>query len=282
MTTVRAQRGLGRAPRVPAPLPMASTRPETRNAPPTSWRDRLRWLHSVRRMEAATLAVLAMLAAGLWAFVEIAGEVVEGDSLAFDRTVLLALRSGDDMADPLGPPWVEELVRDVTALGSFVYLALLTALVCGYLLLHGQRRTSLVVLLAVVGGSVYGTVLKQLFARPRPDVVEHVARVHSLSFPSGHSLMAAVVYMTLGALLARIQDRRSLKLYCIFAAVLLTTLVGLSRLYLGVHYPTDVLAGWSAGAVWALLCWLVLRRLQVTHQVEAPPEESAEPVETAA
>jgi undecaprenyl-diphosphatase len=114
-----------------------------------------------------------------------------------------------------------------------------------------------------------------LYARPRPDLVPHLSPVYTSSFPSGHSLIAAVVYLTLGSLLASVISRPMLKVYVLSVAMLLTTAVGLSRVYLGVHYPTDVLAGWLAGLVWALLCWLVARVLQRRGRVESESADAS-------
>ena len=152
--------------------------------------------------------------------------------------------------------------RDVTSLGSVAVLVLATLAVVGFLLLDRRYAAMLFVLAAVVSGLVLSSLLKACFARPRPEVVPHLAQVYSSSFPSGHSMMSAIVYLTLGTLLARMSARRPLKVYFLAVALILTALVGCSRVYLGVHYPTDVLAGWTAGLVWANLCWLVARRLQ--------------------
>lgn len=196
----------------------------------------------------------ALVAAGLLGgFGLLADEVVEGDTLNFDNAVLLALRTPGDPADPIGPAWFEEAVRDVTSLGSFSVLGILVIVVFAYLLLVGKQRTGWFMVFAVVGGTIISTVLKMLFDRPRPDLTG-VAEVFTASFPSGHATVSAVVFLTIGAMLAEATPERRLKLFYVATAILLTVLVGASRIYLGVHYPTDVLAGWSLGAAWALLC----------------------------
>jgi undecaprenyl-diphosphatase len=123
-------------------------------------------------------------------------------------------------------------------------------------------RNGLFVVLASVGALVVQAVLKQFFQRARPDVVPHLREVMTMSFPSGHALTSAVVYLTLGALSMRIAERRLTKFYCMAMAMLITALVGASRVYLGVHYPTDVIAGWLIGLSWALLCWMLERTLE--------------------
>lgn len=237
-----------------------------RTSPDLFWGGFRGWL---ARQEAGVLAAMLASAAGLFAFAKLAGEVVEGETRAFDEWLLLGLRSAADPSDPLGPRWLEELMRDFTALGGMGVLTLLTLAVAGFLVLTGKRRAAATVGVAVVGGLLLSHALKWGFARPRPDLVPHGQAVYTQSFPSAHAMLSAVVYLTLGALLARTQPRRRAKLYFLAVAGLLTVLVGVSRVYLGVHWPTDVLAGWAVGAGWALLCWLVTLWLQRRGQVEA-------------
>lgn len=215
------------------------------------------WIALARR-EIVPIAVLLALAVLLLAFVEIADEITEGEGEArwFDEGLLLALRTADP-ADPIGPRWFEEAVMDVTALGGFAVLALLTLLVCGYLLVLKKWADALMLLVATLGGTAISEGLKLGFNRPRPDLVAHVVETTSMSFPSGHAMLSAVTYLTLGALLARAQERRRLRGYILGAAILITLLIGASRVYLGVHWPTDVLAGWCLGAAWALVCWVI-------------------------
>jgi undecaprenyl-diphosphatase len=222
------------------------------------------------------LAAVLVLVAATWAFVELADEVLEGDTQQLDEWAVRALRDNENPLDPLGPRWLEEAGRDLTALGGVVVLVVVTLAVCGYLLFAGKPHAAGFVLFAVVGGQVVSSILKMFFARPRPDVVPHLSHVYTSSFPSGHSMMSAVVYLTLGSLLMRFAPHRRLKLYYLAIAMTLTFLVGVSRVYMGVHYPTDVLAGWTAGLVWALLCWLLARWLQRRGAVEKD-EPAVEP-----
>ncbi|MFO1067556.1 MAG: phosphatase PAP2 family protein [Geminicoccaceae bacterium] len=224
------------------------------------------------RHELGFLLAIGLAAAGVLAFVSIADEVMEGEAFGFDERLLLALRVPGDLADPLGPAWVEEAARDITALGSTVVLTLVTLAAIGFLLIVGKRHAAAVVAVATVGGTLLSTALKELFGRPRPELVPHAMETFTASFPSGHAMLSAVTWLTLGALLARFQPRRRVKAYILSLAVLLTLLVGTSRVYLGVHWPSDVLAGWSLGAAWAILCWLIAERLQREGKVETDPE----------
>jgi undecaprenyl-diphosphatase len=190
-------------------------------------------------------------------FLKLASEVFEGETRAFDERILRALRKPDNPAIPIGPSWLRAGALDITALGSPTVLGLLVLGVTGYLVLQGLYRTSAFVFVASCGGWVLNWALKQTFSRTRPDIVPHLREVGSFSFPSGHALTSAAVCLTLGALLMRIAKGRLAKFYCMFVAMLVTFLVGVSRLYLGVHYPTDVLAGWLIGLSWALLCWMI-------------------------
>lgn len=216
---------------------------------------------------------LALLCGGAWAFMEVADEVMEGETHQIDEMLLLSLRNPADRDDPLGPGWIEEIGRDFTALGGVGVLTLITLCSLGYLLLSRKFRIALFTLAAVSGGILLSSFLKTFFDRPRPDLVPHESIVYTASFPSGHSMMSAVTYLTLAALLSRLQTRAQLRAYLFGIALLLTVLIGVSRVYLGVHWPTDVLAGWSAGAAWAALCWLLATWLQRRGMVE--PEETA-------
>lgn len=222
-------------------------------------------------IEVGALAAFALVAALILAFGYLAAEVMEGDTAAFDRAVIMAFRTGGNPADPIGPPWLEEMGRDVTALGSYAFLSFVLIAVLGYLLLVGKRAMALLLAVAVIGGAVLSTFLKIGFDRPRPDL-PHAARVFTASFPSGHATLSAITFLTLGAILTRVEAERRVKVYFVAIAVFLTVMVGVSRIYLGLHYPTDVIAGWAIGAAWAILCWAVALYLQQHGQVEQPRE----------
>jgi undecaprenyl-diphosphatase len=237
------------------------------------WPQLASWLNDWRKRawpEMPVLVAVAMIAALGWIFIELADEVSDGDTHHFDERILAALRNPDDPRLPVGPRWLVDSARDVTALGSTVVLALILLVVSGYLAFMRRWRTIALLLAAVISGTILMSVLKQGYARPRPPDGSAVQGTHSHSFPSGHSMSAALVYLTLGAMLARAMPTRKLHYYIIGTALALTVLIGLTRVYLGVHYPTDVLAGWAVGAAWAPLWWLVARWL--VSRGESPAE----------
>ena len=222
--------------------------------------------------ETGLFASILTIAALLLAFGLLAEEVIEGETLPLDQNLLLALRPGNPGV-PIGPPWLPEAARDISALGSTIVLGILLLAVVGYLLLTQRRAAAWLMLGAVSSGVALNSVLKFSFARPRPDLVVPAVRVFTASFPSGHATMSAITYLTLGALLARTHSETPVRIYFMTLAGMLTVLVGLSRIYLGVHYPTDVLAGWCIGTAWAMGCWVLMTWLQRGGQVE-PPEKS--------
>lgn len=170
---------------------------------------------------------------------------------------MLALREPADLSDPVGPEWLEKFAIDLTSLGGHTVLTLLVIIVGAYLLLAGRRATAALLAGSAVGAALVSHGFKLLVDRARPDVVEHLVEVSTPSFPSGHALLSACVYLTLGALLARQFPQPALRRFFIGVAAGITMLVGLSRVYLGVHWPSDVLAGWIVGALWAWGCWVL-------------------------
>lgn len=196
------------------------------------------------------------------AFLKFASEVMEGETLAFDRLILLALRDPANLSVPVGPKWLELAMMDITALGSFAVLTLITAFAASYLVVVRKSRTALMLVASIVSGALANSLLKAFFVRLRPDVVPHLVEVNSASFPSGHAMNAAMIYLTLGVLLAGAETARGPRIYLMAVAITLALLVGCSRVYLGVHWPSDVVAGWGAGAAWALLCSYASRALE--------------------
>jgi len=217
------------------------------------------------------LAGVFLSAALLLLFGWLAEEVSEGDTQAFDRWIILLFRYKEHPEHLLGPPWLPSMLRDLTSLGSTVILGLVLVLVLGYLAIARKRMAMLFVFASVVTGQTLSTVLKLLFERPRPDLIPNAPEVFTASFPSGHAMVSAVTYLTLAALLTRIETRRVLQHYFMASGVLVTIIVGVSRVALGVHWPTDVAAGWCAGAAWATVCALIAARLAKLHEYERFP-----------
>ncbi len=215
-------------------------------------------------LEYSTEIAIILASLALLGFFKLTEEVIEGETLGFDQRVLLWFRNPADLSDPIGPAWLEVVMRDITALGGVLILGLLTIAACGYLWLSQRHKLAIFVAISIPTGSLVNSLLKGFFERPRPNIVPHATDAALSSFPSGHAMMSTVVFLTLGALLSLSTNDNRIKIYILCWSMLLTILVGISRLYLGVHWPTDILAGWLAGAVWALLCLLagnwILRR----------------------
>ena len=208
------------------------------------------------------LVLLLVILCGVAAFGALLGEVVEGDTAGFDKTILLALRVPGDLSQPVGSPALQEFMRDLSGLGGVGILGLITLATIVFLSIQRLYQSAAFVAVSVMCGTLISTGFKMAVARPRPDLVPHGAFVNTASFPSGHSMMSAVVYLTLAVMLARTQDRIEVRLFLLTLATGLTLGVGISRVYLGVHWPTDVLAGWVLGASWALLCALIASRME--------------------
>ena len=221
-------------------------------------RQALQWLDL---HEWVIVLIILVLAGGTWSFFSLSEEVAEGDPEITrpDEQLLMLLREPDAPSEPLGSAQVETVVRDVTALGSPVVLSFLVLTLSLFLWLFGYRRAAVFMLVATVGGALFSHVLKEIFARQRPELASMTAYTGGYAFPSGHAMTAAVTYLTLGILFASTLERSALKAYVIGVAIVLAVAVGISRVYLGVHWPSDVIAGWAAGTVWALLMWLIAR-----------------------
>lgn len=221
----------------------------------------------LRRADAVLLASLLAVVFCVWAFVAVADRVAAGHTQALDDQLMLHMRAGSP-SEPRGPSWLPGAMRDLTALGSAPVLVLFVLAVAGSLAVRRQYHALGLLLVATIGGILLNALLKASFARPRPAASFHLTEVRSMSFPSGHAMESAIIYLTLAALLARLVRPRVLQLYFIGCASFLTLVVGLSRVYLGVHYPSDVLAGWTAGLAWSLACWATARYLQQRGTVE--------------
>lgn len=224
----------------------------------------------VRRLESRALLVLLAGAGAIWGFLAVGGEVREGETLALDKQILLAFREPGNPAEPLGSHGFQEAMRDITALGGFTVLTLVTAVAAIAFLAHRKVRHA-VILVATALVAVFGSeLLKHLYGRPRPDLAPHGMWTYSASFPSGHSMLSATVYLTLAVLISSLEPRRATKVLVFVTAALVMIAVGASRVYLAVHWPSDVLAGWSVGAACALGAWWVL--LWLRRRAPAAPQ----------
>ncbi|WP_339913571.1 phosphatase PAP2 family protein [uncultured Brevundimonas sp.] len=215
-----------------------------------------RILHLVRT-ETAVLGGLLVVALGVWVFAGLADETGEAGGQAFDRAVLMAMRPNPDPSDAWGPAWLQVAAGDITALGGIAVLGLFAMIAIGFLLIQKKRLSALLLVLGLAGGVALSEVLKGVFERVRPPEAFQAVETVNASFPSGHALLSTVFYLTVGVMLARTLPRRRLKTFVLAAAVLIAVLVGLTRVYLAAHWATDVLAGWSVGATWAMCLWLV-------------------------
>ena len=224
------------------------------------------WLGLARR-EIGPIAIVLVVGICLLVFRHIAEEVGEGDTRAFDRAIIYALRTPGDLHRPIGPEWLNNAALDFTSLGSVTVLIVFVALVCGLCLSLKHWREALFLLVAGVGGLALTNVFKDIFQRERPPLALHATAAIGTSFPSGHATLSATVFLTFGVLIAHFSKRKRVRAYALAVAVILSLGVGLTRVYLGVHWPTDVLAGWCLGSAWALFCWsLAIAWERLTHR----------------
>jgi len=209
------------------------------------------WGAFTRRHVGAVALALGMGVA-LLIFRQIAHTVGAGDAGAFDRAVLDALRPHDSAEHSLGVAWANIAANDFSAMGSVSVLAFIVVMTCGLFLSLRRRAEAVVLLLASGGGLALTNFLKDMFQRGRPPLTPEQAAGLNASFPSGHAMLSATVYLTLGALIGHFAPSRLIRFYVLGVALLLTGVIGLSRIYLGLHWTTDVLGGWCIGAAWAL------------------------------
>lgn len=213
--------------------------------------------------------ILIPVAAG-FAFLGLALFIGSGRSFAFDRSLVLLFRETDDPSVLLGPAWLREAMRDVTALGSFVGLGLMTIAASLTLWLCRHRPLALGLVVTVVSATLVSTGLKILIGRDRPDIVEHAALTFTASFPSGHAFLSAATLLSIAGFVGLAARRDDITRLCLGLAWLMTMIIGVSRVYLGVHWPTDVIGGWCLGIAWSgvAVAWLG-RRMAQAEALEA-------------
>ncbi len=238
----------------------------------------IEYLRKLPRLETTAIVALLLVVLGLWAFIELADEVTEGDTQSFDEALVMSMRVADDPTDAIGPSWLEQAATDITALGGLAVVFLVTIFVVLWCLINRYRGNAVYLAVSVSSGVAVAMVLKALYDRPRPQLVRHMTITHTQSFPSGHAMTAAIVYLTLAVLVMQVTPRRSARLLLLTLAIMLTVLIGVSRVYLGVHYPTDVLAGWALGLVWAAGSYLIAHQIwkRTGKLYETPTPDTAQ------
>lgn len=225
---------------------------------------------ALQRSDLVLLLSLLAITGFIWSFVLLADLVSDRTTQHLDERILLAMRREGNPKQAVGPRWFQGGMRDITALGSPVVLVIVVLSSATWLWVRKQRNAVALLLASTLGARLMNAFLKGLFGRPRPDVELHLMTASSASFPSGHAMDSAAIYLTIAALLAQEVQPRSQRIYLVGLAAFMSFLIGVSRVYLGVHYPSDVLAGWCAGLAWALLCWTIARHLQKKGAVEPP------------
>jgi len=212
------------------------------------------------RTEGFALAAVLGLGLALVAFQDVADDQNEADGQASDWKILKALRTDGDPKRPLGPDWVKESLTETSALGGLAVLAGATAAVSGGLLIAGKRREAAILAATFAGALALSEGLKNIFKRGRPPAEYRAAEAVNESFPSGHALLSAATFLSLGLIVANAASGTALRAYALACAAAGGAAVGFSRIYLGVHWTNDVLGGWAAGSAWAAACWLVGRK----------------------
>ncbi|WP_425992016.1 phosphatase PAP2 family protein [Brevundimonas sp. TWP2-3-2] len=210
---------------------------------------------TVARAEFAALGALAIVTLGIMTFVEIADDMTETDGQAFDQMVLHWMQPV--AGQPRGPWWLHEAAADITSLGGIAVLTLFAVVALGMLLILRKWLSALLLLIGLAGGVALSEGLKALFQRERPPAAFQAVETLNASFPSGHALLSTVFYLTVAVMMTRAFPRRRLKAYVLGVGMAFALMVGLTRVYLGAHWASDVMAGWCVGAAWAMALWLV-------------------------
>jgi undecaprenyl-diphosphatase len=236
---------------------------------------RVRNIYAVVGIFIALGTLVAIVAT--YVFAEIAGKVREGETQVFDETVLRYVETHHS-------PFLDRAMLEITFLGTGLIVMTIVLVSGMFLWLTKHKHSALLLIVATAGGMLLNGLLKAGFDRPRPQVFEWAQHTVSSSFPSGHAMSAATVYMTVAYLAARLQRRRLSRILTLLAATIVVVLIAVSRLYLGVHYPSDVAAGITIGIAWAALCMAMLevtllygrRRSAVMRAAEAPSPRDQE------
>jgi undecaprenyl-diphosphatase len=195
--------------------------------------------------------VYITLITGIVLFCIVSATVITGKIISIDNSILLLLRNTENTSIPVGPGWLLNFMKYITALGSIPVVILITIFTSGLLILKKEYRSLKLILFAATGGGVIELLMKEIFSRPRPQIVPHLVSVDSLSYPSGHSAITSIILLSLVLIIYNSEIKESIKLYFLYSGILLIFIIGISRIYLGVHYPSDVLGGWSLGLIWS-------------------------------
>jgi undecaprenyl-diphosphatase len=238
---------------VPPPSDSGSPVEPVGAVPPPLTVQSVRWLWPVLVLAGFSALAFAVL---------LVDKIAKGKAIKLDTSLLLALRKPGHLDVPVGPAWLEQSAIDLSALGGFTLQWLLGSAVIGFLIYIRKRTEAAWLAGSIIGASVLNAVFKLSLNRPRPELVTHLAKVSNASFPSGHAMISAAIYLTVGAMLAETQKKVAAKAYLMGLAGVLVLLIGVSRIYLGVHWPSDVMAGWCFGSVWALVVFAANRALR--------------------
>lgn len=228
----------------------------------------------IARTEIAAVGAFFIVVLGVAFFVELADDMTEGDGRAFDQAVLHWMQPV--AGQPRGPWWLHEAATDITSLGGVAVLTLFALIAVAFLLIQKKRLSALLLVVGLAGGVALSEGLKAVFERERPPVAYQAVETLNASFPSGHALLSTVFYLSLGVMLTRAFPQRRLKAFVLGAALVIAMLIGLTRVYLGAHWASDVLAGWSVGAAWAMALWLAayaVARRQKVHLARLRDED---------
>ena len=205
---------------------------------------------------AATGMLLAWLASGLLSQAGLAG---------LDHALMQALHDEIYPSDPIGPEWLENALRDISALGSNIIVVLATVTAATLLVMRNRQGPAVLLLVTVAAAFMLNWALKGMFDRERPDFLSYSVSVESSSFPSSHAMLGAVLYLLIAAIVTREYASRQWGVLVMSIGIFIAFAIGFSRIYLGAHWPSDVLAGWALGAACALAAWQLARTPQ-------PPE----------